>query len=188
MEQVRRYCAFIEEQQIAQGDLLSVALAARDQRAVDEGVPILIFDLLDGRTIDVLLQGTDQTIADWIDAHVPESSSGKVRQRGRPKLGVVGREVTLLPRQWEWLTSQPGGASVTLRRLVDEAAKSPEAARNAAREATYRFLNALAGNYPGFEECLRALYAGDRDGFAQRTADWPVDVRQRAEDLALAAW
>ncbi|MEO0974589.1 MAG: DUF2239 family protein, partial [Pseudomonadota bacterium] len=162
----RRYCAFLGARQVAKGDLLSVALAARDTRDAHAGANVLLFSLEDGRQVDVLLNGNDEAIARWIDQQQPDTRAAPGhRQRGRPKLGVVGREVTLLPRQWSWLAAQPGGASVTLRKLVDEAAKRPEAVRTAARDATYRFLSAVAGDYPGYEECLRALYAGDRQAF-----------------------
>ncbi|QJW85848.1 DUF2239 family protein [Ramlibacter terrae] len=112
------------------------------------------------------------------------------RGRGRPQLGVVAREVTLLPRHWEWLAAQPGGASVTLRRLVDEArrgAVDADAVR-AARERAYRFLQAIAGNLPGYEEALRALFAGDAGGFDASTADWPQALREHAQALGQGAF
>ena len=98
--------------------------------------------------------------------------------RGRPRLGVVAREITLLPRQWDWLNLQPGGASAALRRLVDEARKrlAPEDRRREAREAIWRFATAINGNAVGFEEAMRALFAGDAAGFAARITDWPPDV------------
>jgi hypothetical protein len=110
-----------------------------------------------------------------------------VRGRGRPKLGVTAREVTLLPRHWEWLAAQPGGASVALRRLVENARRSDAARARAAQEAAYRFINAIAGDQPGYEEALRALFANDLAGFAQRIAAWPPDIRSHALNLARAA-
>lgn len=98
------------------------------------------------------------------------------RGRGRPKLGVVAREVTLLPRQWEWLSRQRGGASAALRRLVDEVARSapsPEARRDAA----YRFMSDRCGDRPGYEEALRALYRGDAERLEALVAEWPEDIR-----------
>jgi uncharacterized protein len=99
---------------------------------------------------------------------------------------VVAREVTLLPRHWDWLAGQPGGASVTLRKLVEQARKDNEGKDRLrrAREAAYRFLSAMAGNLPGFEEAARALFAGDRDRFAAIVAPWPQDVREHAVKLA----
>ena len=103
-----------------------------------------------------------------------------------PELGVVAREVTLLPRHWDWLAGQPGGASVTLRKLVEQARKDNEGKDRLrrAREAAYRFLSAMAGNLPGFEEAARALFAGHRDRFAAVVAPWPQDVREHAVKLA----
>jgi hypothetical protein len=108
------------------------------------------------------------------------------RPPGRPKLGVVGREVTLLPRHWEWLATQPGGASVTLRRLVEEARRAggDEERKRQARDAAYRFMFAVAGNEPGFEEASRALFAGDQSRFEEETERWPADVREHARTLA----
>ena len=108
------------------------------------------------------------------------------RGPGRPRLGVVPREVTLLPRHWQWLSGQPGGASVALRRLVDEARRASVGADRVRRsqEVAYRFMSALTGNLPGFEEAIRALFAGDGVAFEARVADWPEDVRTYARMLA----
>ncbi|MBU1359352.1 MAG: DUF2239 family protein [Gammaproteobacteria bacterium] len=112
------------------------------------------------------------------------------KQVGRPKLGVVSREVTLLPRQWDWLSRQPGGASVALRRLVDDARRvnAGRDAQRAAREATYRFMTAIAGDLPGFEEATRALFAIDRPRFDSLVSEWPVDLREHLHRLAAASW
>jgi uncharacterized protein len=108
--------------------------------------------------------------------------------RGRPRLGVVAREVTLLPRHWEWLAAQRGGASVTLRRLVDQARQGDTGAtRRSAQESAHRFMTAMAGDAAGFEEALRALYAGDAARFDEFTTSWPADVRQHARALAVPA-
>ena len=76
---------------------------------------------------------------------------------------MVAREVTLLPRHWEWLAQQSGGASVALRRLVDQARRGTEDKDRIrrAQEAAYRFMSAMAGNRPNFEDAIRALFAGD---------------------------
>lgn len=108
---------------------------------------------------------------------------------GRPKLGVVAREVTLLPRHWAWLAAQPGGASVALRKLVDQARKSSESQdqRRLSQEASYRFMSAMAGSLDGFEEAARALFAGDRAGLAAWVAPWPQDIQSHLMHLAQAA-
>jgi hypothetical protein len=103
---------------------------------------------------------------------------------------VVAREVTLLPRHWEWLGSQPGGASVTLRKLVDEARRVNQGrdGLRRAREVLYRFISVMAGNAPDFEEATRALFAGDRARFEAFTRAWPTDVRSHALRLGAPAF
>lgn len=139
------------------------------------GVGILIFDDRTGREVDFDLRKRDEGV------ELPAE-----RLRGRPNLGVVAREVTLLPRHWEWLGEQPGGASAVLRRLVDEARKCDHGGR-AAKEAAFRFLNAMAGNRPNYEEAIRALFADDRALFEQLMDTWPRDIRAHALALAHGA-
>jgi hypothetical protein len=105
---------------------------------------------------------------------------------GRPKLGVVAREVTLLPRHWDWLKAQPGGASAALRRLVDAERRRQKEENDPrpAREAAYRFMSAMAGNLAGFEDTARALFAGDYERLRALTRAWPRDVRDHALGLA----
>jgi hypothetical protein len=139
---------------------------------------ILVFDDLTG----------SQTDFDFRDKPPDIACEHEPRGRGRPRLGVIAKEVTLLPRHWDWLNLQPGGASVALRRLVDEARKTSgdRDRRRAAQEAAYRFMSAVAGNLPGFEEATRALFAYDRPSFTRQIADWPMDVRDYAVQLAFA--
>ncbi len=164
------------------GELVIAVKAAADGGA--EG-PLLIFDNADGRVIDVDLRGSDAEVL----ARLPpteEAQPAPPRGRGRPRLGVVAREVTLLPRHWEWLNAQPGGASAAVRKLV-EAARRSNADRDRVRqaqEAAYRFMTAIAGDLPGYEEALRALFANDPVRFADRVRDWPADVRDQARSLA----
>lgn len=114
---------------------------------------------------------------------------GFTRGPGRPKLGVVAREVTLLPRHWEWLADQPGGASAALRKLVERARRTGAAGDRRRRrlEAAYRFISAIAGDRPGFEAASRALFAGDRRRFQHLIRRWPVGVREHANRLVTAA-
>ena len=140
--------------------------------------------------IDLDLRGSRADIAARLAAAAGEPP-GPPRGRGRPKLGVVAREVTLAPRHWEWLAAQPGGASAALRRLVEEARRSerrkgPRALRR--QEAAYRFMAAMAGDLPGFEEATRALFAKDRQRFERHVAQWPDDVSAYATKLAEPAW
>ena len=165
--------AFDRHRLMARGARLDVALAVKQALGAGAEGPLLTFDDATGAVIDFDLSGSDVDIA----AQLAETEPAP-RGRGRPKLGVVAREVTLLPRHWEWLAAQPGGASVALRRLVDEARKA-DGGKTQARQAlgaAYRFLQAIAGDFAGFEEASRALFAGDWEGFAQRIADWPKDI------------
>ena len=156
---------------------------------------ILIFDDANGRSLDLDLRGSERDIVGRLPqpAPNPEASAEDVsapepRGRGRPKLGVVAREVTLLPRHWEWLGVQPGGASVALRKLVEAARRvSGDLDRSrAARDAAYHFMSAMAGNLPGFEEASRALFADDRRQFAALIAGWPGDIRDHIVKLAFS--
>ncbi|WP_395680587.1 DUF2239 family protein [Inquilinus sp.] len=164
------------------GPLAEVALAAKAAAG-----PVLVFDDTTGQVVDLDLRGSDaEIVARLVPAESPEPA--EPRGRGRPKLGVVGREITLLPRHWEWLAAQPGGASVALRKLVDEARRAGSAAQRlrTAREAGYRVMSALAGDLPGFEEASRALFASDHPRFDQETAAWPADLRGYVTRLAFS--
>lgn len=164
------------------GSIAEVALAIKAEMDIDERAEFLTFDDVSARVLDLNLQGTKADIA----ARYSEQDTGDTRGRGRPKLGVVPREVTLLPRHWEWLASQRGGASVALRRLVDEARKAQGDNPNPKerQEAAYRFMMAIAGNQSHLEEALRALFANDRQKFETLTQDWPQDIRAFALRLA----
>jgi hypothetical protein len=187
--------AFIGTRRFASGALIDVALAIKAHDAAAQG-SLFIFDDASGAAIDLDLRGTTAEIVTRLTEHgeLTELAArtrgdllgSAVRSRGRPKLGVVAREVTLLPRHWEWLARQTGGASQALRRLVDEArrADAGQTDRKAAQERTYRFLHALAGDLPDYEEVIRALFAGEDEIFGGRMAAWPVDIRDHA--LALA--
>ncbi len=140
----------------------------------------LVFEDETGRQVDLDSRGTDEDIR----ARYPQAARGP----GRPRLGVTPREVTLLPRHWDWLAAQPGGASVALRKLVEAASRDPGAARKAARDAAYRFASALGGNQPGFEEAMRALYAGKRKRFGRQLEAWPPDIVAHLEKLAAPAF
>lgn len=143
--------------------------------------PVLVFDDATGEQVDLDLreQGPGEV--------APE---GERRGPGRPKLGVVGREVTLLPRHWEWLSAQPGGASVALRKLVEHASRASADADRVRRsqDAAFRFISVAAGNAPGYEDACRSLYAGNREGFEARLAAWPADVASYARKLAADAF
>ena len=187
--------AFAGTRQIALGNLQEVALKAQEAVNHNPLVPVLIFDNTTSHVIEVDLRGTPEDLRRRIAAvetvtALPALPDESVRRPGRPKLGVVAREVTLLPRHWEWLASQPGGASVVLRKLVEEARKANQGKDRLrlARESAYRFISAMAGNEAGFEEATRALFAGDCERFAELAATWPIDVGNHAKRLAAAAF
>jgi uncharacterized protein len=172
--------AFEGTRRIASGTLPEVVQAAKP--IVDRGrKPVLIFDDRTSEQVEVDFRGSvEEAVARVVPAQEPSAGPG------RPRLGVVGREVTLLPRHWEWLNSQPGGASVALRKLVEDARKGNEQAdrMREARESAYRFLSAMAGNLSGFEEATRALFAGNRKKFKRQMEDWPEDIREHSLRVA----
>src|SRR5690349_19760886 len=162
---------------VANGSKATVALEAK--RLSDKGAtaPVLIFDNSTGRSVDFDLRGTEeQVVARVSPAGLPgeaDSAIATARGRGRPSQGVVGREVTLLPRHWEWLATQPGGASAALRRLVEDASRKSQPNDRQSQEALYRMMSALAGDLAGFEAASRALYARNDEAFAEAIAGWP---------------
>ena len=181
--------AFDGERRLASGPLIDVAMAVKAATAAGAEGPLLVFDDAAGAVIDLDLRGARAEIAARLAAAAGEASA-EPRGRGRPKLGVAAREVTLLPRHWDWLAAQPGGASAALRRLVEEARRSSggKDRERVAQEAAYRFMAAMAGDLPGFEEATRALFAKDRARFERHVAQWPVDVSAHAAKLAASAF
>lgn len=184
------HSAFVGHQLLASGDLQRVAAAAFRTLAVDPDASILVFSDATGRPVDLDLRGTEDEVAaryaqPAAEAAATTGDSGAARTRGRPRLGVVSREVTLLPEHWGWLATQPGGASVTLRKLVLRAmrASADQDASRHARDRTYAFMAALAGDFPGFEEATRALFARDLKRLAALIAGWPPDVRKHVAAL-----
>jgi hypothetical protein len=202
--------AFEGTRLLLSGPLIEVALAVKTASDRGTSESILTFDDATGRVVDFDLRGSKADVVERLARSSTEPSSltnprradvpprsrvaasseepKEIRGRGRPRLGVIGREVTLLPRHWEWLAAQPGGASVALRRLVDEARRNgaPVQAMRAAQERAYHFMSAMAGDLPGFEEATRALFANNRARFEQQVASWPGDVSAYAIRLAYA--
>ena len=181
----RPVTAFVGQHRFATGTLQDVAVAAQDTLNAKGVAALSIYDDATGALIDVDPRGPAEEVLSRLAERV---TPGETRGRGRPKLGVVAREVTLLPRHWDWLNTQPGGASVALRKLVDAARRtSGDSDRiRAAQEAAYRFMSSIAGDLPGFEEASRALFAYDRRRFGDLIAGWPPDIRDFAIKLAFA--
>ncbi|CAB3753029.1 DUF2239 family protein [Paraburkholderia humisilvae] len=196
--------AFEGVRRIASGRFKDVAVAVKRAHDRAGGEPILVFEDATSRPVEFDLRGSVDDVLARLAGHdadaVPGAATGvadgdhsqgqPTRGRGRPRLGVIAREVTLLPRHWEWLNGQPGGASVALRKLVEAArlvGSDNERVRRA-REAADRFMTAIGGNLPDYEEATRALYANNRTRFERMTDGWPADIRAHARKLAAAAF
>jgi uncharacterized protein len=189
------YIAFEQDRCIGTGNLRQVARVAKHWLDRHKDASILVFDGRTSAPIDIDFRGS----IDDVLARLPETAASAasdddalpaVRGPGRPKLGVVAREITLLPRHWEWLAQQSGGASVALRKLVDAARRAGEDTDRVrlAREATYHFMSVMAGNKPHYEDAIRALFAGDAARFEKLIAEWPADVRDHTARLAERAF
>lgn len=182
MQEISQFTAFDGEQKLATGSRSELTAAINARLSRQPNAAILIFDDTTGTQVDFDLRDTGQSTS--------RPAADETRGPGRPKLGVVAREVTLLPRHWDWLAKQPGGASVTLRKLVEDARRANTGVANArdAQERAYKFMSAMAGNRPGFEEATRALFAKDRTAFEKLIRDWPTGIRDYAEALAAGAF
>jgi hypothetical protein len=185
------WTVFQGTKRIAAGALADAVLAAK--AAIDGGSTeaVMVLDDLTAERVEIDFRND----IDFILARLPKPAPAEPapeapRGRGRPRMGVVAREVTLLPRHWEWLGRQPGGASVALRKLVEEA-RHTHRHRDRIRqsqEAAYRFMSIMAGDRPGFEEAARALFAGNHARFDAVTGGWPIDIRDHAQRLATDAF
>ena len=177
-----RVCiAFSGTKRIAEGDLLDVALTVKKRMQKPGAESVLIFDAMTSAPIEIDLRGSAENVLKRLEG-IPEGKSGP----GRPKLGVVSREISLLPEHWEWLGRQRGGASATLRKLVEESKKTNRAQdqKRQAQDALHKFMTAMAGDLPEYEEALRALYAGKPEVFATLIAPWPKDIAEHVRKLS----
>ena len=190
MQQASKILAFSAQKLIAEGSFSEVIQLVKNHIKHNDTGNTLFFNGSDGRQIDINLRAGNGESASASGASVADSGSGEdkpgKKSRGRPKLGVVGREVTLLPRHWQWLDDQRGGASARLRRLIDQERKANagEDRIRQSQDSANRFMYAMAGNIPGFEEAVRALYARNKARFDQETSAWPVDIRDCARGFA----
>ena len=186
-----RHTAYVGHRRLATGALDQVAVAVNRALAADPGAGVLVFSDETGRQVDLDVRGTASEVLARYAPPREEASPEPLaetapRGRGRPRLGVVAREVTLLPEHWDWLANQPGGSSVALRKLVHQARRAAAGRpdQGKVRERAYAFMAAVAGDLPGFEEAARALFAGDHSRLADVTARWPADVREHVARLA----
>jgi uncharacterized protein len=187
--------AFADQSLLARGPLRAMARVLHEQAAGGDQRALVLIDDATGGPIDLELQGTREEMELRLvararaDAFRAEADHAP-RVRGRPRMGVVPREVTLLPRHWEWLAAQRGGASAALRRLVDDARRADDGratSRAAAQQAAFTFMGDMAGDAPGYEEAIRSLFAGDLDRMEAQMQQWPSDVRDHALRLARGA-
>lgn len=199
---ISRFIAFEGSRRTATGSLEQVALKCKQAIDARPHARLTVFNQASSELVDFDLRGTPEQMlkrlaASHASATAERSASTPDPARadlpagpGRPRLGVVSREVTLLPRHWQWLNSQPGGASVALRKLVDQARRSnlSRDTVRASQEVAYRFMSTMAGDRPGFEEAARALFAADRDRFLTLSSAWPIDIRNHLEHLATPAF
>jgi hypothetical protein len=180
------FTSFQGSRSLVTGDL--PAVVRETKRAFDEmNEPVVVLDDATSRPVEIDFRGPLESILATLPVKgiVPPESPER-RGPGRPKLGVIPREVTLLPRHWEWLSAQPGGASIALRKLVEAASRDLQGTDRIrrARESCYRFMSHMAGDEPGFEEATRALYRGDRETFEALVRVWPADFAAHARRLA----
>lgn len=172
-----QWIAFDGSKRIAQGVPRDVACLAKAYFESHPHASILFFDAASSRLLHIDLRVDTEHLVRVVDylskPAVPANASS-----GR-KLAAVPQEISLLPRHWEWLETQPGGVSGALRRLVEQAMRTsrPADARRAAQESAYRFMTAMAGDERDYEEAIRALYKGDRAKLESCIATWPGDVR-----------
>jgi hypothetical protein len=177
MDPSASYSVFRSGRCLGGGNLSQAARLALE--GPDDAAQSLIVSDETGGIVDLDLRGGKDACLSSLDEAV-----GETRRRGRPRLGVASREVTMLPKHWDWLAAQSGGASATLRRLVEQAMRSPAEQARSGREAAFRFMSAVAGDYPGYEEAVRAVFACDSVRFQSASLDWPADVREYAAKLA----
>lgn len=190
MEALTRYAAFEGHRLLFHGPLAEVVTQVKRRLGRADNSAILVFSDATGRVMDFDFHGTEKDVLRRLEVFVADDEPKDSPGPGRPKLGVISREVSLLPRHWEWLASQSGGASATLRRIVEEAKRkslSSNSAR-AAQERTHQFMSAVAGDLRGYEEALRALYKKDERAFLTQIADWPGDVKRHVAGLAGTAF
>jgi hypothetical protein len=197
------YIAFCGYTCIARAEIWGVVSAVKQASDGDSKDRLVVYDDQSSEVIELDLRGSADDVLARLASHpilaqrpemetpppelTPDGQRDGKKQSGpgRPKLGVVSREVSLLPRHWDWLSRQSGGASAALRRLVDEARKSnlEKDRLSEAQQAVHRFLWDMAGNLPSFEEVTRAFYAGDFEKVRLLIQDWPPDVRVHTKRL-----
>jgi len=182
----RLYTAFENRSIIAKGSIEEVVLVIKKRIGIGSHTTALIFDDELGRTIDIDFSGTLDDVRQKLGVFVPKESKETLPGPGRPKLGVISREVSLLPQHWEWLALQRGGASLTLRKLVDTAknGSTSNCQPRFYQDAVAQFMSVMAGDLPNYEEALRMLYRKDKVNFFSQIKNWPEDVKAHIKKMA----
>ncbi len=183
--------AFSDSKIIATGAVIKVAQRVKKYLEKNRNASVLIFDDITSNQIEIDFRGSCEAVVGRLNKSLAENESmGKSLGPGRPKLGVISREVGLLPRHWDWLALQPSGASATLRKLVEEAKKKNQAQDKVrqAQDATYKFMQSMTGDLPHYEEALRAFYAKNKSLFETIIASWPKDIKAHINKLVETLW
>ena len=177
---VIRYTAFEGTSLLERGALEEVVLSIKKHLGSSGNSGVLIFSDMTGKTMDFNFHGSKEDVLKRLEKYAPAEEIKESTGPGRPKLGVVSREISLLPRHWEWLATQPGGASATIRLLVEEARKKASNITSVKQmqERAYQVMSVLAGDFQGYEEALRSLYKKDQKGLLSQIQHWPSDVKK----------
>ena len=187
METLNTYTAFEDHKILSQGFLEDVVLKVKKRLEKSPESQIVIYSDATGKSMDFNFQGSEKEVLKRLEVYTtPENTTEASSGPGRPKLGVISREVSLLPKHWEWLATQSGGASNTLRKLVEENMKKTSGVLTVktAQERTYKFMSVEAGDLENYEEALRALYRKDKERFTSEIKTWPRDVQKHILELA----
>lgn len=191
METLNTYTAFEDHKILSKGSLEDVVLKVKKRFEKSPASQIVIYSDATGKSMDFNFHGSEKEVLKRLEVYTtPESATAVSSGPGRPKLGVISREVSLLPKHWEWLATQSGGASNTLRKLVEESMKKTSGVNTVktAQERTYKFMSVEAGDLENYEEALRALYRKDKERFSSEIKTWPRDVQKHIIELSKAVF
>lgn len=181
------YTAFEGTDLLFRGNLKEVVLSTKTYLGHRQNTSVLIFCDVTGKTMDFNFHGSKQDVLRRLEKYTLAEEPKEPTGPGRPKLGVISREISLLPRHWEWLATQAGGASATIRLLVEDARKksSDISSVKQMQERVYQIMFVLAGDFQGYEEALRALYKRDSNAFFRNVKSWPKDIQKYLSEVAI---
>ncbi len=188
MQTDNTYTAFEGAKIVSRGLLISVVSNVKRKLTNNANCNVFIFSDLTGKLMDFNFQGTEKEVLKRLEVFIEDPKSKESNSTsgpGRPKLGVISREISLLPRHWEWLATQSGGASATLRKLIEEEMKKTNSSHSVkfAEERTYKFMTVIGGDFKGYEEAIRALYKKNKENFLANIKEWSPDIRSYVIEL-----